>query len=455
MQLGNARDLNLNKNRFTLVALQLMHHQHQCFGVELKLSVRYALAFRVDYPCYVPPHMLNSIPLSLSGYNSPQRERRIAMELSKVTLEIFSKLEQQWLSHYEATTKTRILSIDGGGTTAIVAGAALIHLENQIRAQTSDPHAQIADYFDIIAGTGIGALLAAMITADDGFGRPLYTARDAVHFISERNRELYKPKYAGVFCRRFSSRSMENVLKQLFQRKEGEERLLTLKDTCKPLLIPCFDLKSSAPFVFSRADASESPSFNFELWKACRATSSTPGMFKPFQLASVDGKTSCSAVDGGLVMNNPAGAAVTHVLHNKRDFPSVNGVEDLLVLSIGNGAPAKRVRDVRECSTSSVVDIALDGVSETVDQMLGNAFCWNRTDYVRIQVFGIGGEKMKAEEEKVLNERVLESLPFGGKRLLEETNGNRIESFVQRLVATGKTSLPPSPCKVPPLATTC
>ncbi|XP_061341358.1 probable inactive patatin-like protein 9 [Gastrolobium bilobum] len=373
------------------------------------------------------------------------------MELSKVTLEIFTKLEQQWLSHCEDTVKTRILSIDGGGTTAIVAGAALIHLEDQIRFQTSDPHAQITDYFDIIAGTGIGALLAAMITADDGFGRPLYTARDAVNFIVERNHELYKLRPAGFFRRnrRFSSRSMENVLKQVFQRKEEERRLLTLKDTCKPLLIPCFDLKSSAPFVFSRADASESPSFNFELWKVCRATSATPSLFKPFHFASVDGKTSCSAVDGGLVMNNPAAAAVTHVLHNKRDFPSVNGVEDLLVMSIGNGAQAKRVRDVRECLTSSVVDIALDGVSETVDQMLGNAFCWNLTDYVRIQAFGLGGGE-GTEEKEVLSERVLESLPFGGKRLLQETNGNRIESFVQRLVATGKASLPPSPCKVPP-----
>uniref|UniRef100_A0A0R0H8C8 Uncharacterized protein n=1 Tax=Glycine max TaxID=3847 RepID=A0A0R0H8C8_SOYBN len=77
-------------------------------------------------------------------------------------------------------------------------------------------------------------------------------------------------------------------------------------------------------------------------------------------------------------MNNPAVAVVTHVLHNKCDFPSVNGMEDLLVLSIGNRAQAKRMNN-------AVVDIALDGVFETTDQMLGNAFCWNRTDYVRIQ----------------------------------------------------------------------
>ncbi|XWS46826.1 hypothetical protein CRYUN_Cryun14cG0101500 [Craigia yunnanensis] len=381
------------------------------------------------------------------------------MELSKLTLEIFTKLEQKWLSHSETTKKIRILSIDGGGTTGIVAGAALIHLEDQVRLKTSDPHAQIADFFDMIAGTGVGAVLAAMLSADDGTGRPLFTAREAVKFITQNNSELFKVnKLAGVLHRRkrFSGKSMDKVLKEMFKREDGT--VLTLKDTCKPLLVPCFDLKSSAPFVFSRADASESPNFNFELWKVCRATSATPSLFKPFPLTSIDGNISCSAIDGGLVMNNPTAAAVTHVLHNKRDFPSVNGVENLLVLSLGNGPSCGRskVRNNGECSTSSVVDIVLDGVSETVDQMLGNAFCWNRTDYVRIQGNGLGSERMVGlRMEEVLKERGVESLPFGGKRLLTETNGKRIEYFVQRLVASGKTSLPPSPCKesaVSPLA---
>ncbi|XWS31577.1 hypothetical protein CRYUN_Cryun23aG0088300 [Craigia yunnanensis] len=149
-------------------------------------------------------------------------------------------------------------------------------------------------------------------------------------------------------------------------------------------------------------------------------------------------------------MNNPTAAAVTHVLHNKRDFPSVNGVEDLLVFSLGNGPSCEKskLRSNGECSTSSVVDIVLDGVSETVDQMLGNAFCWNRSDYVRIQANGLGSDRMVSPRtEEVLKERGVESLPFGGKRLLTETNGQRIECFIQRLVASGKTSLPPSPCK--------
>lgn len=371
------------------------------------------------------------------------------MELSKVTLEIFTKLEQKWLSHCETTKKTRILSIDGGGTTGIVSGAALIHLEDQIRLKTGDSHAQITDFFDLIAGTGIGAVLAAMLVSDDGSGRPLYTAREAVNSIAGKNSDLFKVRLAGVFRRRrrYSGSSMDKALTELLTREDG--KVLTLKDTCKPLLIPCYDMKSSAPFVFSRADASESPSFNFELWKVCRATSATPSVFKPFSLSSEDGKTSCSAVDGGLVMNNPTAAAVTHVLNNKRDFPSVNGVEDLLVLSLGNG-PLTGGKP-QSNGESSVVDIVLDGVSETIDQMVGNAFCWNRTDYVRIQAFGLGSEGVvgpRSEEEvKVLKERGVESLPFGGKRLLTETNGDRIEGFVQRLVACGRSSLPPSPRK--------
>ncbi|KAJ0246379.1 inactive patatin-like protein 9 [Hirschfeldia incana] len=380
------------------------------------------------------------------------------MDLSKVTLDIFTKLEQKWLS----PRKTRILSIDGGGTTAIVAGASIVHLEDQIRLQTGDPHARISDYFDIVAGTGIGGILAALLVADDGSGRPMFTARDAVNFISDKNSELFEIKPTGVFRRnrrRCSAGSMEKALEAAFRRRE-DGKVLTMKDTCKPLLVPCYDLRTSAPFVFSRAGASESPSFDFELWKVCRATSATPGLFKPVNVVSVDGKTSCLAVDGGLAMNNPSAAAVTHVLHNKRDFPSVNGVDDLLVLSLGNGSsssPAgEKLTRKGDCSTSCVVDIVLDGVSDTVDQMLGNAFCWNRTDYVRIQVSGEGNVGPRKTAEELLKERGVETAPFGGKRLLSETNGERIESFVQRLVASGKaTSLPPSPCKesaVNPLA---
>lgn len=382
------------------------------------------------------------------------------MELSKVTMEIFTKLEQQWLNcstmNINETKKTRILSIDGGGTSAIVATAFLIHLEHQIQSKTGDSSSRIADFFDIVAGTGIGSVLAAFLTAADSSGRPLFSAKDAAAFLDQHYSEMFKPKRSGLLRRRrgrrCSGESLEKVLKAAFSK---DDKAMTLKDTCKPILVPCYDLKTSAPFVFSRAaaSASEWKSLDFELWKVCRAAMATPSVFEPFELTSVDGKTACAAVDGGLVMNNPTAAAVTHVLHNKLDFPSVNGVEDLLVLSLGNGTLSSRgkvsVGHNGECSTGCVVDIAIDGVSETIDQMLSNAFCWNRGDYVRIQANGLGGsDSGLMTTEEVLKERGIESLTFGAKRLLTETNGERIESFVQRLIAAStKSSLPASPYK--------
>ncbi|KAG5623971.1 hypothetical protein H5410_009189 [Solanum commersonii] len=58
-----------------------------------------------------------------------------------------------------------VLSIDGGG-------------------ELDGPEARLADYFDIIAGSSTGGLIATMLTAPNQHGRPLYAAKDIIfHFI--------------------------------------------------------------------------------------------------------------------------------------------------------------------------------------------------------------------------------------------------------------------------------
>lgn len=307
--------------------------------------------------------------------------------------------------------KICILAIDGGGMRGILAGKALAYLENALKKKSGDQNARIADYFDVAAGAGVGGIFTAMLFATKDQHRPIFCAEDTWRFLAEQGRKFYRQGAdagssgsRGFLKRLFggsggsggavaaATAGLEKTVKEAFTGENG--RSLTLKDTLKPVLIPCYDLSSTAPFLFSRADALETDSFDFRLWEVCRATSAEPGLMEPVQMRSVDGNTSCVAVDGGLAMSNPTGAAITHVLHNKQEFPFVRGVEDLLVLSLGTGQLLEVNYDYDRVTRWKAKDwarpmarISGDASADLVDQAVAMAFGHSRsTNYVRIQV---------------------------------------------------------------------
>jgi hypothetical protein len=400
---------------------------------------------------------------------------RLSCDSNKLSYEIFSLLENNFLFGYDwekelidkksTGGKVRILSIDGGGMQGIVAGRTLAYLEEALQRKTGDPDARIADFFDVAIGTGVGGLIAAMLFSNDGSGRPLCRAEEVWRLLAEEGRRMFKPASGGILAKfrrksaHFSGKSMERVLKRLFAAKDG--RSLTLKDTLKPLLIPCYDLSSAAPFLFSRADALETDNFDFRLWEVCRAAVAVPGFFEPVLLSSVDGQTICTAIDAGLVMNNPTAAAITHVVHNKQEFPLVGGVEDLLVLSVGTGQfdRAYDYEKVRRWGARQwakpVITIVGDGISDTVDHAISMAFGQSRRNYVRIQGNGFTekctGSTDDPSEANVkmlmdftdimLKQKSMESLPFGGKRKLSLSNAERLEWFAEELVSEHRSRL--------------
>ncbi|XP_076921187.1 patatin-like protein 6 [Bidens hawaiensis] len=358
--------------------------------------------------------------------------------------------------------KICVLSIDGGGMRSILAGKALAYLENALKIKSGNSNARIADYFDVAAGTGVGGVFTAMLFGASSDNRPIFKAEDTWKFLAENGNRIYRKPSSGGFKRIFKKSGVsdvtagfETVMKQAFT---VNGKSLTLKNTLKPVLIPCYDLSSSAPFLFSRADALETNSFDFRLWEVCRATSASPGLFEPLSMRSVDGKTRCLAVDGGLAMSNPTAAAITHVLHNKQEFPFVRGVEDILVISLGTGQVLEGSYDYNKVSRWTAKDwarpmarISNDSSADMVDHAVAMAFGQSRgSNYVRIQANGsnMGRCVVNADcdgspgnvkllmgiADEMLKQKNVESVLFGGKKIAEQTNFEKLDWFAGELV---------------------
>ncbi|XP_065023748.1 patatin-like protein 3 isoform X1 [Musa acuminata AAA Group] len=381
------------------------------------------------------------------------------VDADKLSYEIFSVLESKFLfglddpnklffptSSYSsagasprtaagARGRIRILSIDGGGSPsdALLAAVALARLESSLRHRSGDPSARVAYMFDVAAGSGAGGVLVAMLFTRDHDGRPLFSATDALHLLLSESRRRGR----GFSSGRGLFRGMFRRPGSFFRRIFGDA---TLRDTVKPVLIPCYDLARGAPFLFSRADAVEADGYDFRMWEVCAATCADAST-AAVDLRSVDGRTRVTAVGAGVAMANPVAAAITHVLHNKPEFPFAAGVEDLMVVSLGASAPAPAAPGAAE-----LVRIAGEGFADMMDQAVATAFGHRRaSNYLRIQdtAFMSGNctpkttsSKSSVEAtERVLSQRHVESLLFRGRgKISERTNDDELDRFAEELV---------------------
>lgn len=308
------------------------------------------------------------------------------MGVDKLTYEIFSILENKFLfgcdpqyqnlsppaqpkspqflnlppADHTVSGKVRILSIDAAGSTdGLLAAKSLSLLEATLRTKSGNPNARISNFFDVVAGSGVGGVLAALLFTRGKDGAPIFSAHQALQFITEHGGKFStKPARTGIFGR-VLGHSSSSKPRKLFKKVFGD---LTLKDTLKAVLIPCYDLTTGATVLLSRADALEMDGCDFSMADVCGATVSNESV----ELRSADGRKKMAAVGGGIAMNNPTAAAITHVLNNKQEFPFCKGVEDLLVVSLGNGETECSAGNLQHSSPSTYIRIAGDGAADMV-----------------------------------------------------------------------------------------
>jgi patatin-like phospholipase len=223
----------------------------------------------------------------------------------------------------------RILSIDGGGIKGLFPATVLAELERRYLGGAS-----IARYFDLVAGTSTGGILAL------GLGAGL-TAASLADLYAHRGADVFpKPTESPVGRMRNWWRAKRSFLHYHYERTALEKLLLDalgaklLGDSVVRLCIPAFEGKHSEVFVFKTP---HHPDYNIDRFepmvKVALATSAAPTYFRPLEHRDY------TLVDGGVWANNPVMLAVIEALvcfdleRDQIDVMSLGCGEDPYVVS--------------------------------------------------------------------------------------------------------------------------
>ena len=198
----------------------------------------------------------------------------------------------------------RILAIDGGGIRGVFPATFLGELEK--RHTNGRP---IGEYFDLVAGTSTGGILAIGLAAGLSAGdlQNLYVQRGPEIFprlvggwVGRLIRGLTWPWYLGKA--RYDRKALEDILRQ----KLGGR---TIGDASTRLCIPCFEGRHGEVYVFKTPHHPDYQTDRFDsMIRAALATAAAPTYFRPL----VEG--GYTYVDGGVWANNPSLLAVVEAL---------------------------------------------------------------------------------------------------------------------------------------------
>jgi uncharacterized protein len=216
----------------------------------------------------------------------------------------------------------RILAIDGGGIRGIFPAAVLAGLEERYLGGRS-----IAGYFDLIAGTSTGGIIALGLAAG-------FTAGDLRQLYVSRGDEIFPPHGRGLVgrlsrrlsaWRRFLRYSYDQeALAHVLKEKLGDLKLGSARTR---LCIPSFEGVHGEVYIFKTP---HHPDFCKDLHesmlKVALATSAAPTYYRPLRDAGY------TFVDGGVWANNPIMIALTEALTS---FSLAR--DQIRVLSLGCG----------------------------------------------------------------------------------------------------------------------
>lgn len=211
-----------------------------------------------------------------------------------------------------------VLSVDGGGIRGVIPAVILVELEKRLAARSGKKR-PLHTYFDLIAGTSTGGIIAAGLTAPHP-KKPKKPAASAEELLA-----LYEQDGQAIFYDRSVFRRLRDGLVNLFREPGSvvdekydaeplEKRLKKqlgetgkISERLTHVLITAYDIeKRDTVFMKSTPRSDGSPDDDYLFWEAARATSAAPTYFEPAQVTNQTTKKKETLVDGGVFANDPA-----------------------------------------------------------------------------------------------------------------------------------------------------
>jgi Patatin-like phospholipase len=240
-----------------------------------------------------------------------------------------------FLNKLTAAGPRKLLALDGGGIRGVITLEVLARLEELLRETKAggDQNFRLADYFDYVAGTSTGAIIAA------GLALGMSVAEISHFYHTSASQMFSRAGYLRRFRYKYEDEKLATLLKQVFGAGTtlGSERLCTL------LMMVMRNATTDSPWPIcnnphAKYNDRGCSDCNLELplWQLVRASTAAPTYFPPESIRV--GPHEFLFVDGGVTTyNNPAFQLFLMATLEAYRLCWPTGSRAMLLVSVGTG----------------------------------------------------------------------------------------------------------------------
>jgi uncharacterized protein len=234
-----------------------------------------------------------------------------------------------------STPQKKLLAFDGGGIRGFVSLEILAKMESMLRETKANrnPDFRLSDYFDYIAGTSTGAIIAACLSIG-------MSVSELTHFYLTAGPDMFsRAGYLRRFRHKYDDEKLASMLKEIVgaETKLGSDKVRTL------LMMVMRNATTDSPWPicnnprakFNDRSLSEC-NLELPLWQLIRASTAAPTYFPP-EVVRVGGHDFLF-VDGGVTTyNNPSFQVFLMATTEPYRLQWPTGVDKMLLVSVGTG----------------------------------------------------------------------------------------------------------------------